>query len=186
MALADIFPGTGDPEDLLQREFKAAYYPGPSVLAQAVREEYWHLQREGKLGWRFRTYENTGHVNGSLQEWGPEIVILHWHGERPNGPKYDIPTQIAQRLRSGRGTALGDGPFLVGQFSRQDVRFDPHDTSNLIDDLLCTYDMLCCQASLERMCKNVTIGLWNCCALEGGGKPRPLDANDEAYQSCLR
>jgi hypothetical protein len=69
------------PEQLLQLDLSAAYYPGPNQSAQEVREALWHLQRENKLQWRVRTFETAAHYSQVLANWTPDIAIAHWHGE---------------------------------------------------------------------------------------------------------
>jgi len=172
------------PEQLLQLDLSAAYYPGPNQSAQEVREALWHLQRENKLQWRVRTFETAAHYSQVLANWTPDIAIAHWHGEARSGVLFDLPTQTAQRLGRQRESPNA-GPFLAGQFSPLDIRFDPHDTGSLIPHLLAAYDMLFCQADLGRVFRNIAIGLWNLHLIESEAR-LAFDTDFEAYASGER
>jgi hypothetical protein len=174
------FSDARSPEHLLQFDLAAAYYPGPNKSAQEIRETVWHLQRESKLQWRVRTFETAMHYSHVSSGWTPDVAITHWHGEARTGPLFDLPTQIAQRFGRQRENT-GAGPFLAGQFSPLDIRFDPHDPRSLITNLLTSYDMLFCQADLWRVFRNVAIGLWNSHRVTEYLPRHVFDADFEAY-----
>jgi hypothetical protein len=182
--LADINPALSSPADLLQMHLSVAYYPGPGISAQRVREELWHLHNEGQLAWSAKIFDSAIHLNGVLQSWSPQLLITHWHGDNRNAPSFDLPTQVAQRLRRMReGLNLSGGPYLVGQFSRMDSRFMPDQPNNLINDLLTIYDMLFCEAGLLTTLRNVSIAVWNHLSRAAGKSfvAHPFDVGFRAF-----
>jgi hypothetical protein len=169
------------PEDLMHLNLSVAYYPGPNRSAQGIREQFWHLQHENRILWRVRIFETASHYSSVLSSWTPDVVIAHWHGEARSGSFFDLPTQVANRLRDRR-EGVGIIPFLVGQFSRLDLRFNLQDPDNLIMGLLEIYDMLYCDDTIERVFHNVAIGLWNSFHARRQSKSRrPFDGDFQAY-----
>lgn len=173
--------GAASAEDLLHLNLSVAYYPGPNRSAQKIREQFWHLQHENRVLWRVRIFETASHYSRVLSSWTPDAAIAHWHGEARSGSLFDLPTQVANRLRGRRGD-IGSMPFLAGQFSRLDLRFNLQDPENLIMGLLETYDMLYRDDEVERVFRNVAIGLWNSCHARRQSESRQaFDSDFEVY-----
>lgn len=145
------------PEVFLLQNLHVCCYAGESLWFN--REEAWQLAQEGWLKWRLRVFDSSMHMASVLRKTMPDIVVTHWHGEAAHR---DLPVHVVRRLRQQRDERICNGPFLVGQFSGMDDRFDPSNPNGKIGPLLHSFDMLFERtANLERMLADVATGLWN-------------------------
>lgn len=155
-------------EMICELPLEVGYYPGSTNLPDSLAEEF-KATMESTVNWQVRCFTSFQHMVGVLSSWTPHILITHWHSvEQAIQEYYGLETSgpeevVAQFRRRREGERVGKGPFLVGQYTGVDYKFEgvrgEERISSMLDSL---YDMLFSRVSeLEILPWNIAIGLWN-------------------------